>query len=220
MKAKFQNPETQTRWEEFATAAIYRALIEAMSNVHAATFAAIVYEGSEKCPKKLGIIGEVTKLSDGNVQLFYSYENAVNNRLERQGDERTFEAQSLPWGEWLVPNKFISHKGGLYLRAYTYDGGVIKSSYFVNGQPATKQEDAIIREWKSAKDNGSNTQAAAGLTENQCKPFSVNALNIISLRSGVCNYDRESTIENAYRDFLRVLEYEDTPAEVAAVIAD
>lgn len=213
MKPTFQNPAINSRWEEYSTAAIYRALIAAIANVHAATFAAISYEGNEKCPKKLGIVGSVTKLSKGSVQLFYSYENAVNNRLEKQGDERIFEAQSLPWGEWLIPNKFIRHNGGLYLRVYTYDGGIIKSNFFVNGRPATEEENIVIREWKAAKDKTSHTQAAAGLEDNQCKPFSINALNIVTIQSGVCSYNREKTISDAYHEFMQLLHIENN-AEV------
>jgi len=33
-----------------------------------------------------------------------------------------FEAQPLPWGAWLVPNKVIAHKGELYLRTQSTPG--------------------------------------------------------------------------------------------------
>ena len=49
-----------------------------------------------------------------------NYENSVNNQLAREGKEKTFNALSLPWGEWLEgeENKIIAHKNNFYLRYY------------------------------------------------------------------------------------------------------
>jgi hypothetical protein len=33
-----------------------------------------------------------------------------------------FQAQPLPWGAWLIPNKIIAHKGELYLRTQSTPG--------------------------------------------------------------------------------------------------
>lgn len=52
-----------------------------------------------------------------------SYERAVKREATRQdADGESFQADSLPWGEWLVPHKVISHKGNLYLRTQTTPG--------------------------------------------------------------------------------------------------
>ena len=170
------------------TIKVNAAIIAAMNEVHAASFAHIEYVGTEKCPKKLGLAGEVTKRVSGSVQLFYSYENAVNNRLEAAGEERTFEAQSLPWGEWLIPNKLIAHNGEIYLRYYTYAGGHLDTEYFVAGRPATDDEVALIKAWKESKSKTSHTQEAAGLEENQVRPCALNVKNIITLQAGKCQY--------------------------------
>lgn len=47
------------------------------------------------------------------------YERAVNREAIRQGETPEFGTESLPWGEWLLPNKVITHNGNLYLRTQT-----------------------------------------------------------------------------------------------------
>ena len=93
--------------------------VNSVRNIKGCVFAHIEYTSVEKLPKKLGL-GEVTKNVSGQVQLNYDYENAVKNRLEKQGLPRTFSASSLPWGVWDTPNKIIDNKGTLYLRFYCF----------------------------------------------------------------------------------------------------
>lgn len=50
------------------------------------------------------------------------YQSAVNNEAIRQEQSATFEAESLPWGSWLIPNKIITHNGNFYLRTQTTPG--------------------------------------------------------------------------------------------------
>lgn len=48
------------------------------------------------------------------------YTNAVKREAIRQDTGAdTFQGNVLPWGEWLVPNKVITHYGTLYLRTQT-----------------------------------------------------------------------------------------------------
>lgn len=49
----------------------------------------------------------VTKRSTANVSVNFSYENAVNNRLEKEGKEATFVAAERKWGQ-KVDNKLVS----------------------------------------------------------------------------------------------------------------
>lgn len=51
-----------------------------------------------------------------------NYENAVNREANRQGETPEFQAESLPWGQWLIPGKIIEHKGEMYLRTQTTPG--------------------------------------------------------------------------------------------------
>ena len=51
------------------------------------------------------------------------YQGAVQREASRQGaDGSEFKADSLTWGNWLVRNKVIEHKDGLYLRTQTTPG--------------------------------------------------------------------------------------------------
>jgi hypothetical protein len=170
------------------TIKVNAAIIEALNHIHAATYAHIEYMGTEKCPKKLGLAGEVTKRVSGSVQLFYSYENAVNNRLEAEGKERTFEAQGLRGKSWLIYNKLLVSGKNILLRCYRYNGGKLETEYFVAGRPATADEITLIKAWKASKSSGSRAQEAAGLTDNQVRPFDVNVKNIITLQAGKCQY--------------------------------
>jgi len=71
----------------------------------------------------LGIVKE----SEGVYSIGLIYENAVNNKLEREGFERNFEVGELNWGKWVPGSKiFLTHtsKGEteekLYVRLYMY----------------------------------------------------------------------------------------------------
>lgn len=94
------------------------------------------------------------------------YESAVNRQLRREDKEGNFSGESLPWGEWLVPNKVISHKGEYYLRVQTSPGqrqrqpARVLAYYAPNGEaiPKTVARSYITVSAPSAK------QAGAGLT--------------------------------------------------------
>jgi hypothetical protein len=51
-----------------------------------------------------------------------SYENIVNNKREREGGERDFEAEPLPWGQH-AGRFFVEHKGKYYLKFYPQAAG-------------------------------------------------------------------------------------------------
>ena len=77
-------------------------------------------ETGESLEVSLGCVG-IQKESEGVYSIGIIYENAVNNKLDREGYEKNFEAASLPWGEWVEGSKiFLTHKGGLYVRLYMY----------------------------------------------------------------------------------------------------
>lgn len=52
------------------------------------------------------------------------YGKSVQREGERQGEEKAqnFVPDSLPWGNWLIANKVIEHKGELYLRTQSTPG--------------------------------------------------------------------------------------------------
>ncbi len=52
-----------------------------------------------------------------------SYESIANNKREREGEARDFEAHPLPWGRH-YNRYFIEHKGSFYLKVFPVTTGV------------------------------------------------------------------------------------------------
>jgi len=169
-------------------------LFEIVEGVKGCQFASISFISDGGIPKKV-INGNVTKLVKCQVQIGYNYENAVNNRLTKQGSEATFEAERLPWGEWEIPNKVISHKGVRYLRYYYTANGAIDTIWFVNGRIATADEFSTIVEYLRSKEKDSKRQTIAGLVENQVKPRTVKFANILTLAVGGEVWQRDQSQE-------------------------
>ena len=173
-------------------------LFSLISSIRGNQFANIMYIADGGIPQYvLGKGVRVSKLVRTDAQIGYSYENAVNNRLEKQGDERTFEAESLPWGEWEIPNKVISHKGERYLRYYVPANADIKSVWFVDGKVASADEFAKIMAYLTAKKKGSNRQAEAGLVNNQVVAKAIKFSNILRLAVNGTEWERECEWQNA-----------------------
>lgn len=131
--------------------------------------------------------GRIQKVSACQMQFNYSYENAVNNRLIKGGCEGDFTAEPLPWGEWLHPNKVISHKGTLYLRTYNVKGVKPRTFYILDGRLATPEEFAEFSQFFKPCKPTSSRQTEAGLVENQVKPknFKFGSILRISLNGNI-----------------------------------
>lgn len=120
----------------------------------------------------------VQKLTIQTLQFGYNYENGVNNRLN---GGTTFVAEPLKWGEWLVPNKVITHKGKLYARFYKVDNGTPANvTYLIDGVIATEEQEQVIKSFLVAP-SSSARQAEVGLVEHQVKPRDFAFDNIIGL---------------------------------------
>lgn len=66
--------------------------------------------------------GKISKLVRTTGFVGVDYEASVNREATRQGGQAEFDSDPLPWGEWLIPSKVITHKGNLYLRTQTTPG--------------------------------------------------------------------------------------------------
>lgn len=169
------------------------SFIKDLASEKGCTFCNIIYKSDMKAPKKLGL-GKVEKVVELNGQFNYDYETAVNNRLEKEGKPRSFNAQSLPWGTWLYPNKVIENKGLFYVRFYCVKNHYPDVEYIVNGRPATESEVATIKAWQSTLSKGSATQSASGLTDNQVEPRDVELDNIITFKCGGICYTKQRAV--------------------------
>lgn len=145
-------------------------------NANAASFASVATLTEVKIPKKWGL-DNVAKYTYKNVQVNYSYESAVNRNRVAEGKDADFEAESLPWGEWLVPNKVITHKDKIYYRLYDIVGGLIDQIYFVNGHVATDAEMTIIKAWEASK-----THTSRQGVQKEVKPTCVAEDNILYIK--------------------------------------
>lgn len=164
-------------------------LYDLLKEIKGCQFAHVVLKTKVRVPKKLGL-GDVEKVFDGNVQLNYSYENAVNNRLEKNGLDGDFNSLSLPWGEWDIPNKIVTHNSKYYMRYYLVKSGDAskkpKVRFIVNGRDATDAEVNIIKIYDNK--SYSSRQAAKGLTENQVSARVVEFCNVVEVSVGGKKY--------------------------------
>ena len=104
---------------------------------------------------KKGGPADVLKFSQGKIVVGASYQNAVR----AQGAE-SFESASLPWGEWLIPKKVISHKGEFYLAHVRRNSPPLKSYFTSKGETIAKADVApFLRKVYENK-----RQAEAGVT--------------------------------------------------------
>lgn len=162
------------------------SFLESVKSVKGCQFIGLTYQSAVKLNKAQTALigGSVTKIVSGAFQFNYSYENAVNNRLERQGGEREFVAESLKWGAWVdgMANKVITHKGLFYLRFYGVANQLLHVIYYVDGGEASEEQIALIKEFTAPKQTA--TQTAVGLTENQVVARSVCFDNIIKIAIG------------------------------------
>lgn len=157
-----------------------KKIIALMSKVHSASFAHVETLTKVAIPLKWGLGKNVTKYTRKMVQLAYSYESAVNRHRIAEGLANDFVAETLPWGEWLIPNKVITHKGKYYLRAYDYRNNLLDApTYYVDGRVATEDEVAIIKEWLASK-----SQTSRQGVENEVKPTNIEFGNIVYLACG------------------------------------
>lgn len=91
----------------------------------------------------------VTKITYyNNIGLGLSYENSTNNKLERMGEERNFEAEKpkgMVWDSYPFILRSEKNPTQKYLRMQFYANTSCKSIYLVNGKLATpKQVETIL----------------------------------------------------------------------------
>ena len=160
--------------------------VNAVANIACCQFVSVSYTtDTEHINKKLaggkknpyyGRLESITELS--GVQYNASYENAVNNRLPdgTDGKGERFEAESLPWGEWLVPNKLITHKGSTYVRLYKTKNTKSSVRYYLDGKVVEDEKTIDLIKSAFRPESESKRQAAAGIEKaDQVKPFTLNA---------------------------------------------
>ena len=157
-------------------------MINALSMVKGHQFVGVVMTTAVKMNKTGNpYYGRLTKRVKASMSFNYNYEKAVNNRLEREGKEPNFDGGKLPWGTWSVYNKFISHKGELYVRLYEIPTNVPQVVYLLDGVEVSEVEMAQIRPYLPTRKASAKQEDAGLVEEKQVMPKAVNVANIDSL---------------------------------------
>lgn len=134
---------------------------------------------------------KVEKKTVGRFMFGTSYIEQVNEALKNEGIDKKYESKPLPWGQWVEggENKVIENKSKLYLRYYPTDS-IAEVNYMVDGQPATKEQLEIIKNFlPNKKSSTSSTQSEAGLSkEKQIVPLVVSFDSIKSIAINSIEY--------------------------------
>ena len=98
-------------------------LIEILNLSKGALIVGILAHTDAKAKKTNNPYGCITKIVRAVGFVGADYQKAVIREGDRQNAIPTqFTAESLSWGEWLIPNKVITHKGNFYLRTQSTPG--------------------------------------------------------------------------------------------------
>jgi len=95
----------------------------------------------------------VAKESTVNAQINFNYENAVNNRREKEGSERDFQTAGLRWGNKNSNNSIVYNNGQWYLQVRVLK--VYSTKYFVDNKETPKSE---IEQYLPVRKEGSGRQ--------------------------------------------------------------
>jgi hypothetical protein len=120
-----------------------------------------------------------------------SYEEMVNEALIADGSAGDFKAASLPWGEWIVEGKTISHNGKVYIRCYIVEGQteILSVDYLVNGKEATPEQVQAIKDFTPEK-KPSAKQENAGLAQGkQVIPNNIDLDKVVCVEIGGTIYE-------------------------------
>jgi hypothetical protein len=128
---------------------------------------------------------EIVKVQVINSNVGVNYENAVNNQQVREGGDGSFNAESLPYGSWIVPNVLLDNgHGELQLRTYK-DMGICsahdKAEYFWStGETMTESDWAMVQPFlPPVREDGSAHQGVDKAV--QCRNLTLAKIEAIKL---------------------------------------
>ena len=150
-----------------------------VTNANKGSFASVKTLTKVNIPQKLGLGTDVTKYTDKVVKVGANYESSVNLHRKAEGVENDFKAEKLPWGEWLVVDRVITHKGKTYYRVYDFEGNINEVVYYVNGEVANEEQLAVINAYLASK-----THTSRQGVENEVRPTNIEESNIIYIKCG------------------------------------
>lgn len=108
-----------------------------------------------------------------NIGLGISYENTINNKKERNGEDRDFVSEKpsgMSWEAFPFILKSDKNPSQKYLRMQFYANTKVKSVFLINGKLATPNELEIIKQFTPKK------------SENEIKVVSIKLQNIVKIK--------------------------------------
>lgn len=157
-----------------------------INNANKGSFASVKTLTKVNIPLKWGLGRNVTKYTYKMVQIGCNYESSVNRRRGNEGLAKNFVAESLPWGEWLVVDKVITHKEKTYYRVYDYADNIIAQVYYVDGQVATSEQVDVIKAFLKSRAHSSRQGV-----DKEVRPTNIEESNILSFKCGGNEYNKE-----------------------------
>lgn len=137
-------------------------------------FANLVYEKQLKTLKTT--TARVEKHTEMMVRFGIEYDNISKVKEKRELGILPAKNQDLKWGKWVeeksgVPSHFIEHNGNKYLRAYPVANCIPKTTYYINGVEATKEEAKALCLASEFKENSGTIDC-----------ITINVANIINIK--------------------------------------
>jgi hypothetical protein len=123
-----------------------------------------------------------------------NYSKSCQNAAERSGSEETFEAKKswhIFYNEFFETDKATGMKFYLQLQKSAKTGCKTEKVYYIDGEPATKEEVEMIREWlPKSEHQQSSSQVAAGVdSEHEREYILITLANIESITQGDFKYN-------------------------------
>lgn len=152
-------------------------ILEILKNVNKPTFVNIVSETKVRMNKTGNpYFDKVFKTSKGNYFIGGSYEDMVNNRMEKEGMERTFVSEECKVGDHV--SKCVQYNEKLnryYLQYFTFDTSNIKSEYTFEGNPIDRNVFVSFEVKKS------QTSRQPQVNKHDPKSFMIDSLKEVSM---------------------------------------
>lgn len=146
-------------------------IIEQVSKMNKGIFGVEILTETEPAMRKTNnpFVGRVKKITHYvNAILGVEYQNVVNNRLTRNGNEANYKSEA-PKGKKHYNAFFYQSLDGetFYLKIGMYKNTTCHSILFLDGQPATPTQIEQIKPFLQTKSNNVQKQQEAGLNDTE-----------------------------------------------------
>lgn len=168
-------------------------LFEVLANVKSSTIVTVTRSTTPKM-KKTGnpyFANLIEKITVCQYNFNMSYINSINKRIDKCSDgqeKQDYELAELKGKSWVVPNKILQGKDDYLVRFFEMKNTKPKSDYKIDGNLATPEQIAIIKQFLPAS-APVKKQLESGITENeQVVIRDIKLSNILSIKIGGNHY--------------------------------